>query len=78
MGLGSGVAAAVALASGCSSDLTLAWEFPYAVGVALKKNYVNSLLEILQWFSFESEQNWILFFQSEKKNSPYSGLRGLK
>ena len=30
-------ALAVMKAGSCSSDLTLAWEFPYVVGAALKK-----------------------------------------
>ena len=37
MQLGSGIAVAVALASSCSSHLTPAWELPYAVGAALKR-----------------------------------------
>ena len=36
-GLGFQVAVAVAQASSYSSDWTLAWEPPYAMGVALKK-----------------------------------------
>ena len=37
MWLESGVAVAVVYTGGCSSDSTLAWELPYAVGTALKK-----------------------------------------
>jgi len=36
MWLGFRVAAAVVQAGSCSSDLTLAWKLPYAMGVALK------------------------------------------
>ena len=35
---------AVAVAGSCSLDFTLAWELPYAIGVALKKcggDYIN-------------------------------------
>ena len=32
-----GVSVVVAQAGSCNSDLTLAWEFPYATGVALKR-----------------------------------------
>ena len=37
--LGSRVAVAVAVlqAGSCCSDVTLAWEFPYATGAALKR-----------------------------------------
>ena len=37
VGSGTAVAVAVAWAGGCSSDLALAWEVPYATGAALKK-----------------------------------------
>ena len=37
MQLGSHVAVAVVQTGSCSSDLTPVWEFPYAVGVALKR-----------------------------------------
>ena len=35
--LESGIAVAVVWARGCSLDSTLAWELPYAAGMALKK-----------------------------------------
>ena len=41
--LGSGVAVAGVQACNCSSHSTLAWERPYATGVALKKTKVDSI-----------------------------------
>ena len=40
MWLGSGVAVAVAVAGNCNSDLTLTWELPYTVNVAVKRKKV--------------------------------------
>ena len=42
MQLGSGVAMAVAVASSCSSESTLAWDLPCATGVALKKKKMQA------------------------------------
>ena len=41
MRLRSGVAVAGAEAGSCSSDLPLAWERPYAVGAALKRQKIK-------------------------------------
>ena len=38
--LESGIAVAVVWARGCSLDSTLAWELPYAAGMALKKKII--------------------------------------
>ena len=41
MSQGSGIAAAVVQAGSCGSNLTLAWERPYATGVVLKNKQKN-------------------------------------
>ena len=78
VGRGTRVAVAGVYTSSCSSDSALAWEFPYAVGAALKSKKKKKKFQSVKTGSHTCWQEVSPFFFSPQKEEGWRRIAVIK